>query len=95
LLRGTHTVRTYELIDDDGVVTQVQSHDWLVVTEDLADFYPPQAGDQFTVSEFESLPGQPVARFELVPLGKRPCFTPHDSQGQTIVLHSQRVKSAG
>jgi hypothetical protein len=92
-LRATVTARDYELIDDDGVVTRVQSHDWLVVADDLIDLYPPQPGDRFTVEEFR--PDQPVALFELMPLGKRPCFEPHDSQGETVVLHTKRVNSAG
>jgi hypothetical protein len=93
-MRATLTVRDYELVDDEGFVTRVQSHDWLVVAEDITDLYPPQPGDRFTVEEFQSALPDQLGLFELMPLGKRPCFTLHDSQGETLVLHTKRINSA-
>jgi hypothetical protein len=89
---ATLTERMYEVIDDDGVVTRTKSFDWLFRVGELEGTLP-KPGDQWFVSDFNDIatPMNPDALFEAMPVGNRPCYEPHDSQGELIVVHTKQV----
>ena len=93
--KGTVVLREYEVLDDDGTVTRVKSFDWLFCISDLSGVLP-KSGDRFYVADFTEygVPGQFDANFEAMPIGKRPCFEPHDSQGEVIVVHMKKIETS-
>lgn len=90
-IRGTLVTRDYEILDDDGVLTQLKSADWLFQTADLVGIMPPQPGDEWVVTDFQS--GEP-ATYHAMLLGKRPCFEAHDSTEILTVVHMKKVANA-
>jgi hypothetical protein len=95
---GILTERDYEVVDEQGMVTLVKSHDWLFTANDLeaAGLLPPEVGDRWqltmnsgmSAAQQQDLESKP---YEAMEIGNRPCFETHDGQGVMIVVHMKRV----
>jgi hypothetical protein len=98
-IRGVLTVRDYEVVDDQGIVTLTKSHDWLFRACDLGNSMPPETGDRWKVNTGQNyLSNGEQDDFELpyqaMEIGNRPCYEPHDAQGIMVVVHMKRVPNA-
>jgi hypothetical protein len=89
-ITGVPVQHEYEVIDDEsGLPTKVLSYDWtFVAAELLIDGNPivPRKGDRWkpTIEGTEET-------YEVLPIGKRPCFERADTSGVLILVHTKRV----
>lgn len=87
-IKGTLTIATYEVADTETLtLIRVRSIDWviqqsLIVIEGKSIELRP--GD-----EFEATAGG--KRYEVMPVGKRPCWEPHDANGVMLVVHTKEI----
>jgi hypothetical protein len=87
---GVPTQHEYEVLDDEtGLPTKVTSYDWTFTTAELVlggNLITPRSGDRWkpTIEGAEET-------YEVLPIGKRPCFERLDSAGALLVVHSKRV----
>ena len=88
-ITGTPAQQQYDVFDEGGIGTTVLAYDW-TFTRDCLEIagtpINPRAGDRIT----ETLEGVAVA-FEVVPLGKRPCYEWLDTSGILILVHTKKV----
>jgi hypothetical protein len=89
-ITGLPTQHEYEVVDDEtGLPTKVLSYDWrFVAAELLLDGVPitPRKGDRWkpTLEGVEEI-------YEVLPLGKRPCFVRADTSGVLLLVHTKKV----
>jgi hypothetical protein len=89
-LVGVPVQHEYEVIDDEtGLPAKVLSYDWrFVAAELLLDGVPitPRKGDRWkpTLEGVEEI-------YEVLPLGKRPCFERADTSGVLLLVHTKKV----
>lgn len=79
-------LRSYEVADDGGVMTAIQSHDWDVIATDYriaAAQAAPRAGDRVT-------DGESVV-YEVLPIKGRQCYEPTGGDGKVWRVHTKRV----
>jgi len=87
---GVPIQHEYEVIDDEtGLPTRVISYDWTFITAELLiadELITPRKGDRWkpTIEGTEEI-------FEVLPIGKRPCFERADSSGVLLVVHTKKV----
>jgi hypothetical protein len=97
MIHGVLTERDYQVMDEQGIVTNVKSHDWLFTAEDLGRLMPPMPGDRWKVNTFYGMYGAQQDDLELpyeaMEIGNKPCFESHDGQGVMVVVHMKRVPS--
>lgn len=97
-IRASLVVRDYEVQDEEGLVTQVRSYDWLFRVEDIKSFMPPIPGDRWNVRDYQLIGEQDEdleeVPFEAMNIGTRPCFEPHDAQGIMVIVHTKKVANA-
>lgn len=89
-LTATPVVVTYDVEDESGTPTQIQSFDYVLVANELklaGNVIEPRAGDQIR----DTINGQEVV-FEVLPIGRRPCFEWEDGGGILLRVHTQRVE---
>jgi hypothetical protein len=90
LIRGVPVQHEYEVIDEEtGVPTRVISYDWRFVAAELvlaSEPVMPRAGDRWTmnISGVEEV-------YEVMPVGKRPCFERADASGVLLLIHTKRT----
>lgn len=82
----------YEVIDDEtGLPTKVMSYDWRFTASAvlIADGpITPRKGDRWkaTIEGVEET-------YEVLPIGKRPCFERADSSGVLLLVHTKKVSA--
>jgi hypothetical protein len=80
----------YEVIDDEtGLPTKVLSYDWRFTASALViadEPITPRKGDRWraTIEDAEET-------YEVLPVGKRPCFERADASGVLLVVHTKKV----
>jgi hypothetical protein len=80
----------YEVIDDEtGLPTRVISYDWRFIAAELFlgdERVTPRVGDRWkpTIDGCQET-------YEVMPLGKRPCFERADASGVLLTIHTKRV----
>lgn len=89
-LTGTVVAQEYEVLDEEtGVVVTLLSYDWVFTASDYK-----LAGVQATALPYdrfeETLNGAAVV-FEVMPIGKKPCWEWFDTSGIMILVHSKKV----
>ena len=88
-IRGVPVQHEYEVIDEEtGLPTRVISYDWRFVAAELVlanEPVTPRTGDRWTVN-MDS--GEEV--YEVIPIGKRPCFERADASGVLLLIHTKR-----
>jgi hypothetical protein len=73
---------SYEVVDErSGLMTSVQSWDWTIKAADLT--VTPWKGDRIITTS--------LGTFEVLPLGKLPCFEWLDSSGLLLLVHTKRI----
>lgn len=77
---------TYEVVNGEGVNTEIQSRDWIILASLLSSITP-RPGDRI-----EETVGASTLIFEVMPLENMPCVEWHDSSGIMLVLHSKRIQ---
>lgn len=84
-LNATLAQVDYDVAEDSGFMTRVQSHDWTLVAADL-DGLALRSGALIieTINGVES-------RYEAMPLGKRKCVESFDTSGVLLTLHTRKV----
>jgi hypothetical protein len=89
---GVPVQHEYETIDDEtGLPTKVVSYDWTFTAEELAiegDQITPRKGDRWkpTIGDVEET-------YEVLPIGKRPCFERADASGVLLLVHTKKVSA--
>ena len=89
-LTGTVVMQQYDVVDEEtGIVFTVLSYDWVFTTSEYR-----VAGVQVSPLPFdrleETLDGSSIA-FEVMSLGKKPCWEWFDSSGIMLLVHSKKV----
>lgn len=82
-------LQDYEVMDANGMLTNVRSEDWLFTTADMvlgASAWVPKSGDRIAVTL-----GGAACVFEVVPIGNKPCHEWADDTGVMTVVHSKKV----
>jgi hypothetical protein len=91
-LIGVPVQHEYEVIDDEtGLPTRVISYDWQFVKSELAlgvEPITPRKGDRWK----PSVEGTDEI-YEVLPIGKRPCFERADSSGVLLIVHTKKVNA--
>jgi hypothetical protein len=89
-IRGVPVTHEYEVIDEETALpTKVISYDWRFVATELVvgnEPVTPRVGDRWTVS----IAGVENV-YEVLPIGKRPCFERVDSSGVILLVHTKRT----
>ena len=89
-IRGVPVQHEYEVIDEEtGLPTRVISYDWRFVAAELVlanEPVTPRAGDRWTINM-----GGVEEVYELMPIGKRPCFERADASGVLLLIHTKRT----
>jgi hypothetical protein len=91
-ITGVPTQHEYEVFDDEtGLPTKVISYDWTFIAAELvlgASGITPRSGDRWkpTVEGTEET-------YEVLSLGKRPCFERADASGVLLVVHTKKVSA--
>ena len=89
-IRGVPVQHEYEVIDEaSGLPTRVISYDWRFVAAELRlgnELVTPRTGDCWTTTI-----GGCEETYEVMPLGKRPCFERADASGVLLLIHTKRV----
>jgi hypothetical protein len=91
-ITGVPVQHEYEVIDDEsGLPTKVISYDWTFVASELAiadEPITPRKGDRWkpTIEGAEET-------YEVLPIGKRPCFERADTSGVLILVHTKKVSA--
>ncbi len=78
-------VRVYERLDDQGLVTEVESVDFDVPASAYvldSQVVEPKQGDRF---------GNGSDVFEVVPIGRRKCFEALDGEARVLRVHTRKV----
>jgi hypothetical protein len=89
-ISGVPVQHEYEVIDDEsGLPTKVISYDWTFVASELAiadEPITPRKGDRWkpTIEGTEET-------YEVLPIGKRPCFERADASGVLLLVHTKKV----
>jgi hypothetical protein len=84
-INATLTIATYEVLDEElGFPIRVQSSDWVILKSLIA----------INGASIELRPGDELltlagGRYEVMPLGKRPCVEPHDAAGALVIVHTK------
>jgi hypothetical protein len=87
---GVPVQHEYEVIDDEtGLPTKVISYDWTFIASELViadEPIAPRKGDRWkpTVEGTEEI-------YEVLPIGKRPCFERTDASGVLVLVHTKRA----
>ena len=89
-IRGVPVQHEYEVIDEEsGLPTRVISYDWRFVSAELLlgdEPVTPRKGDRWTVT----IEGAEEV-YEVLPIGKRPCFERADASGVLLLIHTKRT----
>ena len=89
-IRGVPVQHEYEVIDEDsGLPTKMISYDWRFVASELVladEPLVPRKGDRWKVTI-----GDTLEIYEVLPLGKRPCFERADASGVLLLIHTKRT----
>ena len=89
-IRGVPVQHEYEVIDDEtGLPTRVISYDWRFIAAELVladEPVTPRAGDCWTMNM-----GGCEETYEVMPIGKRPCFERADASGVLLLIHTKRI----
>ncbi len=80
------TDEVYKVFDGNGVMTQVQSVDWIFKASSLSSITP-KPGDRIaeTINGTEYL-------YDVFPIGDLPCYEWHDNSREMLVLHTKRIQ---
>lgn len=80
------TEEIYKVMSGDGMMTQIQSIDWIFSASALATITP-KPGDRIaeTINGTEYL-------YDVFPIGDLPCYEWHDSSREMLVLHTKRIQ---
>ena len=89
-IRGVPVQHEYEVIDDEtGLPTKVISYDWRFVAAELLianEPVTPRKGDLWKPTI-----GGVQETYEVLPIGKRPCFERADTSGVLLLIHTKRT----
>ena len=89
-ITGVPVQHEYEVIDDEtGLPTKVISYDWTFITSELLiadELVTPRKGDRWR-PEIEGVD----EIYEVLPIGKRPCFERADSSGVLLLVHTKKI----
>ena len=77
---------TGEAADDDGLIQKWESRDYLILTEDLAAFGLPRAGDRITEAA-----GDEMFVYEVMPMPGEPAWRWSDPYRRTLRIHTKQV----
>lgn len=82
-LTATPKLQTYNVVSSDGVLTQVESWDWIVTAEDLG--FDPIDNDRIneTINDVNTT-------YRVHGIGTKPCFEWADTSGILWVIHSSK-----
>jgi hypothetical protein len=83
------TQETYTVADEQGILQEIHSRDYLVDAANLVinkAVVEPRVGDRIT----ETIDGQDMV-FEVFPIEKQRCFRYRDASRATIRIHTKRV----
>jgi hypothetical protein len=87
---GVAAQHEYEVVDDEsGLPTKVIAYDWTFTADELViagDPVTPRKGDRWKTTTNGA-----NEVFEVVPIGKRPCFERADTSGVLLVVHTKKV----
>lgn len=81
-LTGWREQHEHTVIDSEGFGTQVRSWDWRFVAADLPSGFEFRAGAEIT---------EGVDKYEVIPIGPKPCVEPADSSGIQVIVHTKKV----
>jgi hypothetical protein len=87
---GVPTQHEYEVEDNEtGLPTRVISYDWRFTASELVlggNVITPRSGDRWkpTIGDVEET-------YEVLPIGKRPCFERLDTSGVLLLVHTKKV----
>jgi len=87
---GVPTQHEYEVVDDEtGLPIKVISYDWTFTAAELVlggNVITPRSGDRWkpTIEGVQET-------YEVLPIGKRPCFERHDAAGILLVIHTKKL----
>ena len=91
-ITGVPVQHEYEVIDDEsGLPTKVLSYDWTFVASELAidgNLLTPPKGDRWK----PAIEGNEET-YEVLPIGKRPCWERADTSGVLILVHTKRASA--
>lgn len=88
-ITATVVVHDYEIHDESGVVTVVNSFDLIAERATLTlngSAIDPRPGDRIAATL-----GGAVVTLEVVPIGRRPCVEWLDEDGTMVTIHTKRV----
>ena len=79
---------SFEASDDEGVVQEWESRDFLILTADLADFGLPQPGDRIAETD-----GQQTLVYEVMALPSQTPWRYSDPYRKTLRIHTKQVET--
>ena len=88
-LRAPVAMKEYEVIDASGALTLVLAYDWTLTAADLVqngEQITPRPRDLWTVT----INGTEET-YEVLPIGKRPCYERLDTSGILLLVHTKKV----
>jgi hypothetical protein len=86
-IKGTLTIATHEVLDADSLcMIRVRSIDWVIQSSLIA--IEGKSIELRPGDEFETTDGK---RYEVMPVGKRPCCEPHDAYGTMVIVHTKEI----
>lgn len=82
-----HELVGYDVVDQDGFSTSVESFDWRFVAADLPTGFVFRDGALIV----EEIAGGLTNVFEVMPIGTKKCSEKADSSGVLLTVHSKQV----
>lgn len=82
-----HQLVNYEVVDNEGYGTSVQAWEWRFLVSDLPSGFVFREGDWIIETNVD----ETADRYEVLPIGGRPCDENADSSGLQITVRTKRV----
>jgi hypothetical protein len=76
---GTLSLRDYEIVDEEGILTLFTATDWTFTAADMGSWVP-RSGDLL----FDG-----TKQYEVLPIAHNPCYEPLDAAGVLQLVHSK------
>jgi len=86
-LTAWHQLVNYEVVDNEGYGTSVQSWEWRFLVADLTSGFAFREGDLIV----EINGDETETQYQVLPVGGRPCVENADSSGLQLTVRTKRV----
>lgn len=85
-IAAIHEVRTYEVADEGGIMTAIESHDWDFISTEYV-----FSGTAATPRHGDRITGPDSVVYEVLPMQQRKCFDSAGTDGRVWRVHTKKV----